>query len=130
MIFLGVNKQLDLQTLFTQIGRYYAHFGGWYDQRQMVQTLFILGLSIAAVILAFTLLWIFRKLAAEVRVAVIGLCLLAAFIVIRAASFHHTDRFLGENVIGLRWNAVFELGSIVFVAAAGLWYGVNRPAKR
>lgn len=126
MIFLGFNKQLDIQTLFTQIGRYIAHAGGWYDQRQTVQFLFIIGLCCIAVIAAFALLWIFRKLATEIRVAAAGLCILGAFIVIRAASFHHVDRFLGEHLIGLRWNAIFELGGIVIIAAAGFAYRRNR----
>ena len=122
MTFLGFNKQLDLQTLFTQIGRYFAHVGGWYEQRQTVQFLFIIGLSCVAGVTAFTLLWIFRKLATEIRIASAGLCILVAFIVIRAASFHHVDRFLGGHLVGLRWNAILELGSIIIIAAAGLSY--------
>ena len=76
MTFLGFNKQLDLQTLFTKIGSYFAHVGGWYDQRQTVQFLFIIGLSCVAGVTAFTLLWIFRKLATEIRIASAGLCIL------------------------------------------------------
>src|SRR6476659_1098397 len=36
-LFLGVNKQLDLQTALTEAGRYLAHYKGWYEQRQVVQ---------------------------------------------------------------------------------------------
>ena len=126
MTFLGFNKQLDLQTLFSQIGRYFAHVGGWYDQRQTVQFLFITGLCGIAGIAAFALLWIFRKLATEIRIASVGLCILVAFIVIRAASFHHVDRFLGEHLIGLRWNSILELGSIIIIAAAGYLYRRSR----
>ena len=126
MTFLGFNKQLDLQTLFTQIGRYFAHIGGWYDQRQTVQILFITGLCGIAGIAAFTLLWIFRKLATEIRIASVGLCILVAFIVIRAASFHHVDRFLGGHHISLCWSNIVELSSIIIIAAAGLLYRGSR----
>ena len=126
MALLGFNKQLDLQTLFTQIGRYSAQMGGWYDQRQTVQFLFIIGLTCVAGMAAFTLLWIFRKLATEIRMASAGLCILVAFIVIRAAAFHHVERFLGGDLIGLRWNAILELGSIIIIAAAGFLYRRSR----
>ena len=122
MTFLGFNKQLDLQTLFTQIGRYFAHVGGWYDQRQTIHMLFIIGLSAVAGMTVFTLLWIFRKLATEIRIASAGLCILVAFIVIRAAFFNHVDWVLGGHMIGLHWNAILELGSIMIVAAAAFLY--------
>ncbi|OQK17041.1 hypothetical protein AU255_03850 [Methyloprofundus sedimenti] len=31
LLILGINKQLDLQSLFTAIGKYYAHRDGWYE---------------------------------------------------------------------------------------------------
>ena len=34
---LGVNKQLDLQTALTEVGRVLANSQGWYAQRQSVQ---------------------------------------------------------------------------------------------
>ena len=37
LIALGINKQLDLQTLFTQVGREYARSGRWYEHRRAVQ---------------------------------------------------------------------------------------------
>ncbi|MFU8883765.1 MAG: hypothetical protein ACNA7Q_15490, partial [Rhodobacterales bacterium] len=41
MAFLAVNKQLDLQTLMTVIGRCHAQIEGWYDDRAGVQRGFI-----------------------------------------------------------------------------------------
>lgn len=130
MTFLGFNKQLDLQTLVTEIGRSFAFSSGWYDERQTVQFIVILGLALAAICAACILFWTFRRLAVEVKMAAIGICLLGAFIVIRAASFHHADRFLGQFVIGVRWNAVLELGCILFVAASGMFYLKQRPIAR
>lgn len=130
MTFLGFNKQLDLQTLVTEIGRSIALYSGWYDQRQTVQLVFILGLTLAATCAACILFWTFRRLAVEIKMASVGICLLGTFIVIRAASFHHADRFLGQYVIGVRWNAVLELGCILFVAASGMFYLKQRPIAR
>lgn len=122
MAIFGFNKQLDLQTLFTQVGRQIALSGGWYDERQSVQLIFILILFAAAIVAAVILFLVFAKLAPEIRSASTGLCFLAAFIVIRAASFHHADRLLGQNETDVRWNALLELGSITFVAISGLRY--------
>jgi hypothetical protein len=40
---------------------------------------------------------------------------------IRAASFHHIDRFIGETILGLRWNWVLEMGGIGTVIVASEW---------
>jgi hypothetical protein len=41
LIFLGVNKQLDFQTLLIVIGRAAARTEGWYDERRLVQKVFV-----------------------------------------------------------------------------------------
>jgi hypothetical protein len=43
LLLLGINKQLDLQTAFTEIGRIVAHRYDWYDKRRNVQVIFIIG---------------------------------------------------------------------------------------
>ena len=35
MIALGINKQLDLQSAFTELGRIMAHKQGWYGNRRL-----------------------------------------------------------------------------------------------
>ena len=43
LLLLGINKQLDLQTALTEIGRILAAKQGWYERRQRVQIDFIIG---------------------------------------------------------------------------------------
>ena len=40
LVLLGLNKELDLQTVLTDTARYLAHYEGWYDYRRIVQGLF------------------------------------------------------------------------------------------
>lgn len=40
LLVLGINKQLNLQTLFIVLGRRAAFAGGWYGQRRLVQATF------------------------------------------------------------------------------------------
>ena len=47
--FLGINKQLDLQSAMTELGRTVAFAGGWYEQRQTVQVYFVIGVAAACV---------------------------------------------------------------------------------
>jgi hypothetical protein len=40
---------------------------------------------------------------------------------IRAASFHHIDRFIGSTILGFRWNWLLEMGGITVVLLASWW---------
>jgi len=118
---LGINKQLDLQTALTEFGRVLADNQGWYDKRQVVQLWFIIGVASACILMACILLVIARKSPAPTWLALIGTTTVLAFVLIRAASFHHIDRFIGGTILGLRWNWVLEMGGIITVIIASEW---------
>ena len=115
MILLGINKQLDLQSLFTEVGRQIARAQGWMDHRRVVQFWFILVLWITTIgifLFFVTLKWnLFRQF----TLAYVGLFFLLCFIVTRAASFHHFDQFLGFELFGARMNWVLELTGIYVI---------------
>jgi hypothetical protein len=46
-------------------------------------------------------------------------------VLIRAASFHHIDRFIGESILGLRWNWVIEISGISLVLIASQWRQIS-----
>lgn len=118
MIGLGINKQLDLQTLLTEIGRVMAHGQGWYEQRRVVQAVFIVAVLALGCVGAGVVWWLSRGSLAELWLALAGTVFLLTFIVIRAASFHHVDVLIGTRILGLRLNWIFELGGIGMVALA------------
>jgi hypothetical protein len=118
---LGINKQLDLQTGFTQAGRVLANYQGWYDQRQQVQLIFIALVAVTCVAAATTLLIWARHAPIPTWLALVGTTLVLGFVLIRAASFHHVDRFIGQTVLGFRWNWVLEMGGIGLVILASQW---------
>lgn len=115
MLALGINKQLDLQTALTAWGRQLARDGGWYDQRRAFQRNFILFGGVAMLALGLGLAWLVRGLSMPVFVTLGGLTLLGAFVLIRAASFHHFDSALRALVFGLRLHVVLELAGIAVV---------------
>lgn len=130
MIGLGINKQLDLQSLFTAIGRDIAHRQGWYAERRGVQEAFIVMIAISgAALLGLVAIYV-RKLDWQIKVAGAGLTFLIIFIIVRAASFHHMDVLLGTAFVGIRLNGLLELGGIVAIAAGAIGYYVRFASPR
>ena len=125
LLGLGINKQLDLQTWFTVMGKNVATEMGWYGQRRLVQAGFIALLGIAGIIVTAVGLWWTRRLSRASRMAFAGAVFLGVFIIVRAASFHHVDRMLGFRLAGLRLNVLFEMGGALCIAAAA-WTVVAR----
>jgi hypothetical protein len=117
MAFLCVNKQLDLQTLFTDIGRVEARAHGWYAQRHEYQVAFIVAVAVLALVVIVTLLRRARRASGPVRGAIVGLGLLLLFVLVRASSFHKVDWLISRDLGGFRVNHLMELGGIAIVGA-------------
>jgi hypothetical protein len=120
MLALGINKQLDLQSLVTQIGRDTVRDLGLYSERRGLQLGFIFAVSLVCVGALAGFLWAARGKLKRRWLALAGMCFIVGFVMIRAASFHHVDIFLGERLGGLRWNWILELGGIAVVATAAI----------
>lgn len=121
MLVLGINKQLDLQTMIQVLGRDLAREQGWYEDRQAVQRAFIFGVAVVGIGVLTTFAFLFRSVALRRPLAPIGLVCLFAFVLVRASSFHHVDTLLGRALLGVRVNLLLELGGIalVLLSAAG-----------
>jgi len=61
MIALGINKQLDLQTLLTIVGRRWAMHGGWYERRRRVQLRFIEGMVLSGLLTLAAGAWLMQR---------------------------------------------------------------------
>jgi len=116
-VALGINKQLDLQTLFTEIGRVVARDYGWYGQRADVQIAFIILVGLSALGTVVFMTARLRRAPASTAVTFFGVAFLLAFIFVRAGSFHHIDRFIHTSIFGFQWNWVLEIGGICLVMA-------------
>lgn len=120
MAFMAVNKQLDLQTLMTVIGRCHAQIEGWYDERQGVQRGFIRTLALAAVLLAFSVAWFLRASLRRNILAVLGFAFVLGFVVIRAVGFHDVDELISAEVMTVRVNWLLELSGLMLILLAAL----------
>lgn len=130
MACLCLNKQLDLQTLLTDIGRGLAKDQGWYDQRRSFQKGFVLVVLGSAAAFGGWFMWRFHLFWRGHNLLLAGALFLLTFVVVRAISFHHIDEFLGREVIGVRMNWALELSGIALInlAAVREWRGRDSPS--
>ncbi|PSB02053.1 hypothetical protein C7B64_15150 [Merismopedia glauca CCAP 1448/3] len=122
LLFLAINKQLDLQTWLTYTARDLAKSEGWYEQRRMYQLAFIIAIATTIFLFLAIVAVAIKDYWHQVWLAIVGLGLLGSFIVIRAVSFHHIDVLLGFVVGGVKLNAFLELGGISCITISTLKY--------
>lgn len=115
LLFLCINKQLDLQTAMTESFRIVFRQGGWYENRRVFQLGFIVAMAVALPVAAHAVFRATRRLPRSSRLAGLGLVLIAVFVLIRAASFHHLDRLLAGRLLHFKLNWLLELGGIAVV---------------
>jgi hypothetical protein len=120
LVLLGFNKQLDLQSWFTYVGKKTAVEQGWYAERRPMQVGFIVVLATVGLATGVVLFRRLRGALGRFRLTLMGTVFLMAFVVIRAASFHHVDLFLKVEIGGVQPNWVLELGGIVLIALGAL----------
>lgn len=120
LLFLGINKQLDLQTLLNDVGRRVARSQGWYDRRRIYQTAFIATVATAGLGVLAAFSWLARRHWKRNFLALLGTVFLSVFVLTRASSIHHVDVMLRWRFLGWTWNWILELGGIAIVATGAL----------
>jgi hypothetical protein len=126
LVALGINKQLDLQTYFTEVGRDLFRDHGWYENRRVAQAWFIGIIATLGLTTLAGAAWFGRHLVRKDPLAFGGALFLMTFAVIRAASFHHVDQMLGMRFVGLKVNWILELGGIALVFAGARRFRLSR----
>jgi hypothetical protein len=131
LLFLGVNKQLDLQSWFTAVIKTIAWEKGVYEWGRRAQVYFIAGLALVSLIIFVAIAWIFRHVWRHYWLLLLGLVFIARFIVVRAATFYgvslpELSRFTG----GFRVTGMLEIaGALVIALAAYLNIRHRQPQE-
>ena len=119
VVVLGVNKQLDLQTLLINNVRRQAYVHGWYGHRRRYQAIVIVcASSFACVGIVLSALWL-RRVLRRMVLAIVGTAMLVLFTVVRATSFHYVDKVLARGPF-VQLGVLLELGGIVVVILSAL----------
>jgi hypothetical protein len=122
LLFLGINKQLNLQTLLIDLGRQAARAGGWYarDKARLAQMIFSVAFVLAGLAAFGFVLARFRRFFARNPWALTGVVVLLLFVLIRAASINHLLERGGLNQDDKRWTWLLEIGGSACLALAAL----------
>lgn len=115
VIVLGINKQLDLQSLLTDFAKALARAQGWYDNRRVVQAAFVAGFGLGGVAFALFMARLARTGGWPAWMALAGLALVVCYVVLRAATFNH---LAGDSPV-LSMGAALELVGTLAISYAG-----------
>lgn len=115
LLLLAINKQLDLQSWLTELVKDNAQVNGWYEHRRPLQIAFIAVLGLGMLIALLSLHLFLANSWRHNKLTWLGIILLCAFILMRAASFHHFDIFINRPIFGLKINVLFEIGAILLI---------------
>ena len=129
LIALGINKQLDFQTLLTQIGRDLAKSQGWYEYRRIFQLVFIIEIGLVGIVALTAFNKTYRNTCSSIKTALTGCIILFVFILMRASSFHHIDILINIKLAGIKMNWILELGGLAVIGIAGYRYTKNNNQK-
>ncbi|MBW9113717.1 hypothetical protein JNB88_08735 [Rhizobium cauense] len=129
-LFLGINKQLDLQSALMEMGRVVSRSGGWYEQRRTLQAIFTVVAVVFCLAATPAIASRARKSPFQARLALVGSTFVLAYVIIRTASFNHFDRFISNRYLGFEWNWILEIAGIGMVLLASEWRRVNAQKGR
>jgi hypothetical protein len=120
MVGLGVNKQLDVQGLVTEVGRVMARRQGWYRERREVQQWAVFGMLGAAVLFGGLVVCGFWGFWRRNLLLLAGGVVLFGYLAVRAISIHHMDVVLRTRMVGVKTSVVLELTGITLISLAAL----------
>jgi hypothetical protein len=125
---VGINKQLDLQTLLVQFGRSVARSVGMMEYRRLMQAAFAVAAAAAAAAIAAALWRLSKRGSPSERLVIIGVCGLIGFVVLRIATFNHID-ILTEEMAQQRPILALELAVVAFLCFA-VWRNGQTDSSR
>lgn len=122
-LFLGINKQLDLHHGMTQALREIAREDGWYADRRYYQAWFVAGVGVVLVFFIVAAGWLMWGMLKRTMIAMVGLCLVLFWVLLRATSFHHVDH-LSDLLRWLMvdWNVPVWMNEIMLKIATEQWF--------
>jgi hypothetical protein len=117
LLLLGINKQIDTQTLILQTGQKVTWVLGFYEQRRFFQKGFMLGVGVVMLII---FIFTGKTLGADwkkCKLTLLGLGFLMGFVVLRGATFNNIF-FSGYIFPDYQW--ILELIGIVLVTVSAI----------
>lgn len=120
MVFLGLNKQLDLQTFLHSSLKCLSIVEGWYNQRRIFQLDFVIAIAAVFAVLVVFIISFFREILRKDTLAVTGIIFLLVFILIHASYFNYFEMpaITEFYEAGLNW--LLEITGIALICLQSL----------
>ena len=122
LLLLGINKQLNLQTLLLALARRAMLAAGWEEKRRLGHLVFSAVLTVAGLALIWRLRSRCRRFFARNRWVFTGVVVLVVFVLIRAASINHIFEWAGiqrkDEHDDKDWTWILEIGGSACLALA------------
>jgi hypothetical protein len=115
LVLLGFNKQLDLQTALTELGRKLARAEGWYHSRHRVQAAFLAALTLGGLATVRVVFLLARAEPRGIRSVLTGAMFLVGFVLVRAACFQYFGELLHFDILDSRLHSAIEICGILFI---------------
>jgi hypothetical protein len=130
LFFLGINKQLDFQMLFTQVIKILARRWDIYEFGKRSQKYFLLGLAIVSVGGLTWIAWRIRHAWRQYIVLIAGALFIVRFIIVRVGTFYGVRLpQLSSLTGGFKFNWLAEISGALLIAA-GAFLNVKLFAHR
>ena len=118
LLALGINKQLDLQLLIRDLGKFALDAFAWQGKRHLIQSIYIGLVACGGMAIVGLLAWWARGAWRTVGGAFAGCVFLLCFVVVRAASLHLANLWLTCPFCSTDVSRLLELGGIAVIAAS------------
>jgi hypothetical protein len=121
MLFLGINKQLDLQSWFTAVIKAIAWEQGWYSSGQRAQVYFLAGFGLVGLTTLVGISWLVRHQWRHYVLLILGFLFILRFIFVRIGTFYGiTLPELSNYTGGVRVNGLLEMVGATVIGASAL----------
>lgn len=115
MALMGIAKLFDLQAALTMEARCISFAEGWYDGRRTLQKGLILVVTCAGLALSVGVIVFLRGKMRRLLPLLVGLVLLIAYVIARAASIHELDSLLYQRRLRISLSNLIEIGALVLI---------------
>jgi hypothetical protein len=129
-ILMAINRVFNIDIRLTEAFRKIAKTRGWYDQRYPIQIFFVAGITAIGIIFLILVVPKITVGMSHYRLILLMVTFLAAFIILRAISYHPVDQIVNLQIDRYRIGSILESGCIGFIGVLLLFKSLYLAKNR
>jgi hypothetical protein len=129
MLIMGINKQLDFQSLLILVIKQMAHEQKWYAKRHIFMVWFAAVIAVFGMGLLIWMGWKLKRQWRQYGLALFGILLLITFVIIRIVPINRLNQFLSLQQ-GIRMiRSILEISGVALIGISA-FLGIVRSKKQ